>query len=450
MTEYTVTAIRYTFGKGLSHEEGSRLAKEFIKSLKVGMKVILEAEPNNPADENAVAVYVRYKLRGYIAREQCLEVRQFLDENEQADAVVSRNDENLAFFVTIPGAAEREIQPLSIERQLPESPLGKHVRMPFSTEEKTLDMLAKKLTSLNITKEAIPDFVEMVEHYLPLLDMSICYSDEKRLSFIFDRLKWILNKKNKFELSQDCLQRIQVLHEQLHARVRAMHRRWKKEKEKAFISHLNCLRMNTDITSNMYEKYCEAFLESEKFTDADKKQMQKERERLLKWFREMEWIELRNPKQLEKIALKLTYLRVSRQEIYDVFSVLLVLEQLDECCNNENLLEGDELVLPKDLDTRKARKCFARAIKKQYMEKADNGKYRWIGTNNKGNRSELAYFCGKVYGYKHTISGNVGESFPEDSLNKLFGVTRLYSSLTQVYSAQKIQKWRRLIDEICE
>lgn len=59
MTEYTVTAIRYTFGKGLSHEEGSRLAKEFIKSLKVGMKVILEAEPNNPADENAVAVYVR-------------------------------------------------------------------------------------------------------------------------------------------------------------------------------------------------------------------------------------------------------------------------------------------------------------------------------------------------------------------------------------------------------
>jgi hypothetical protein len=117
---------------------------------------------------------------------------------------------------------------------------------------------------------------------------------------------------------------------------------------------------------------------------------------------------------------------------------------------DEEPQEGDELALPKELDTRKARQCFARAIKKKYMKKADNGKYRWIGTNDKGNRSELAYFCGKVYGYVHTITGNAGESFPEESLNNLFGVTRLYSSLTQVYNAQKAQSWRRLIDEICE
>lgn len=117
---------------------------------------------------------------------------------------------------------------------------------------------------------------------------------------------------------------------------------------------------------------------------------------------------------------------------------------------DEDLQEGEELVLPKELDTRKARQCFAKAIEKKYMEKANNGKYRWIGTNDKGNRSELAYFCGKVYGYVHTITGNAGENFPEESLNNLFGVTRLYSSLTQVYNAQKAQSWRRLIDEICE
>ena len=117
---------------------------------------------------------------------------------------------------------------------------------------------------------------------------------------------------------------------------------------------------------------------------------------------------------------------------------------------NEKPQEGDELTLPKELDTKKARRCFARAIKKKYMEKADNGKYRWIGTNDKGNRSELAYFCGKIYGYVHTIAGNVGENFPEESLNNLFGVTRLYSSLTQVYNAKKTQSWRCLIDEICK
>lgn len=116
----------------------------------------------------------------------------------------------------------------------------------------------------------------------------------------------------------------------------------------------------------------------------------------------------------------------------------------------EDAEEDDDVMLPKELDTKKARKYFARAIQKKYMEKTDDGKYRWIGTNDKGNRSELAYFCGKVYGYKYTISGNAGENFPEDSLNKLFSVSRLYSSLTQVYNAQKPQRWRSQIDELFE
>ena len=80
----------------------------------------------------------------------------------------------------------------------------------------------------------------------------------------------------------------------------------------------------------------------------------------------------------------------------------------------------------------------------------ENGAFRWIGTNDKGNTSELAYFCGKVYNYEHTISGNAGEDFPEESLNKLFGVKRLYSLLTQVYNAQKPQRWRSLIDSMFE
>ena len=111
--------------------------------------------------------------------------------------------------------------------------------------------------------------------------------------------------------------------------------------------------------------------------------------------------------------------------------------------------EGDGFNLPKDLDTSRARKYFLKAIEKQYMT-IENGKFRWIGTNDKGRISQLAYFCGKVYNYKHTISGNAGEDFPEESLNKLFGVKRLYSLLTQVYNAQKPQRWRSLIDSMFE
>ena len=112
--------------------------------------------------------------------------------------------------------------------------------------------------------------------------------------------------------------------------------------------------------------------------------------------------------------------------------------------NNDN-----DNSLPKELDTARARKYFHKAIERGYMRE-ENGRFRWIGTDNRGNRSELAYFLGKVFGYVHTSTGNAGENFPEESLGKLFGVTRLYSLLTQVYNAQKPQRWRAMIDELTE
>ena len=55
----------------------------------------------------------------------------------------------------------------------------------------------------------------------------------------------------------------------------------------------------------------------------------------------------------------------------------------------------------------------------------------------------LAYFLGKA------IEG-IFKMVKLNFLNKLFGVKRLYSSLTQVYNAQKPQRWRSQIDEMFE
>ena len=114
---------------------------------------------------------------------------------------------------------------------------------------------------------------------------------------------------------------------------------------------------------------------------------------------------------------------------------------------NDNKAGGNN-GLPKELDTPRARTYFAKAIEQQYMELTEDGRYRWLGTGKKPCTAELAYFLGKVYNYKYTITGNAGENFPEESLNRLFGATRLYSSLTQVYNAQKPQRWRSQIDEM--
>ena len=114
---------------------------------------------------------------------------------------------------------------------------------------------------------------------------------------------------------------------------------------------------------------------------------------------------------------------------------------------NDNKAGGNNW-LPKELDTPRARRYFAKAVRLGYMELTEDGRYRWLGTGRKPSTAELAYFLGKVYNYKYTITGNAGENFPEESLNNLFGVSRLYSSLTQVYNAQKPQRWRSMIDEM--
>ena len=82
--------------------------------------------------------------------------------------------------------------------------------------------------------------------------------------------------------------------------------------------------------------------------------------------------------------------------------------------------------------------------------KVEKGKFSWIGVGLTGKNSQLAYFCGLVYEYKNSINGNDGIGFPEKELNGMFGVSRIYSLLTQVYSAKKPQKWRALIDELFE
>lgn len=126
-----------------------------------------------------------------------------------------------------------------------------------------------------------------------------------------------------------------------------------------------------------------------------------------------------------------------------------------DSCFEEIHEEDDEIVpqnglpLPKVLNTQRAQTYFQKAIDSGFI-KLDCGKFSWITIGAKGGNSQLAYFCGRVFEYEHSANGNAGTGFPEKELNKIFEVTRMYSSLTQVYNAKKVQPWRRKIDELFE
>lgn len=137
-----------------------------------------------------------------------------------------------------------------------------------------------------------------------------------------------------------------------------------------------------------------------------------------------------------------------RSETLDrIFSVPLADGWFDAFIDEEP--EPDMLQLPKAINTTRAQQFFQRAIERGYMEYED-GQFRWIGVGRTAHKSQLAYFLGRVYGYRHSVSGNTGTEFPTDELNALFGETKLYDLLVQVHTAQKTQKWRALIDDIFE
>lgn len=132
-----------------------------------------------------------------------------------------------------------------------------------------------------------------------------------------------------------------------------------------------------------------------------------------------------------------------------IFSVPLSDGWFDDFIDEEPEDGEGRLPLPKVLNTDRAQTYFQKAIDKRYM-KLENGLFSWIGVGGKGINSQLAYFCGRVFEYRHSTTCNIGTEFPEEELNALFGVKRLYSLLTQVHNAQKTQKWRRIIDEMFE
>lgn len=158
--------------------------------------------------------------------------------------------------------------------------------------------------------------------------------------------------------------------------------------------------------------------------------------------------------------IKLDYLKEIKNSLNAVSRTMSVDTEYDTTKHSQRTQKGEfvkesdtqsetRLPLPKSLDTQRAKTYFQKAIDNGLL-KLENGKFSWIQIGNRGGKSQLAYFCGKVYEYEHSINGNIGTSFPEEDLNALFGIKRMQSLLQQVYKATNKQSWRQKIDELFE
>ena len=130
-----------------------------------------------------------------------------------------------------------------------------------------------------------------------------------------------------------------------------------------------------------------------------------------------------------------------KEEVWNLYS--------EEGEYTSEIQSGSGLTLSGSLDTKRTRYYFEKAVSKGWIAKEGN-KLTWQGIGGKAHLSQLAYFCGKVFDYRHSVNGNAGTKFPKNELEELFGVKNLYSLLRQVHEAKGKQKWRACIDELFE
>ena len=130
-----------------------------------------------------------------------------------------------------------------------------------------------------------------------------------------------------------------------------------------------------------------------------------------------------------------------KEEVWNLYS--------EEGEYTSEIQSGSGLTLSGSLDTKRTRYYFEKAVSKGWIAKEGN-KLTWQGIGGKAHLSQLAYFCGKVFDYRHSVNGNTGTEFPKNELEELFGVKNLYSLLRQVHEAKGKQKWRACIDELFE
>ncbi|MCR5066279.1 MAG: HIRAN domain-containing protein [Bacteroidales bacterium] len=336
--EYAVTGIRYHLGDDLTDEEKTAAAEQFLAELKKGQKVVLVAERDNPFDNNAIAVYMDYKHIGYIAKEETDEVRGFLDKNGHCDAVVERS-EHVTLFITIPATLEKDITPPTRPRLLPQSPLGENVMLPFRDEERRLQMIASRMTETEVEPYNFQEIIQMAELYAPLSKLSICHEDALWRNKISKMLHRIYAQSD-YGLSKEDKDKVLRLYKIVNKAVGDMRRGNEHGPEEVFVDHLNRLRNDEKVNHHLYEKYCSTFLDGKDFTEADRTLVDAEYRRLLGWLHSIKWCELRNPHNLQVMGKKVDNLGLSRRELYDLYSVLLLIEKLEESLTPSGIKEG--------------------------------------------------------------------------------------------------------------
>ena len=318
MAVFKVTGITHTMFPNLSREEAKEGVRTFLSGMERGKVVKLVEEPDNPADPNAVAVYVDYTRHiGYIKSTECLMVKPLLNAHGQCDAVVSGRVGSCTLVVTIPNTPE--VLTIEVEerrRVLPVFPLEGVPRMPFTREEHSLMVVVPDLLELKPAVEDAVRMADLAEKYVPLAGLSICFEDGYWRAQILQRLMDACQLDVPVKLKR----RLEGLRDRVHDLEGELTRTVDKPAWRVMEQQLKFLRAREDGQEGLFANF-------ERHLKVSGRGVEEELERLKEWFRAMPALRLQDWENHEQLALGLLYQKVSRKELYEVYASLLILER---------------------------------------------------------------------------------------------------------------------------
>ena len=320
MAEFEVTGVRYQMGDNLSMEEMTLLAENFISRLANGTPMLLVAEPDNIVDPDAVAVYTAdFRKVGYIKHESCRQLKPMLETAPYIRAEVCGNDHHVTLFINVPDVPEHHLSMQQTQRQLPESILPKGITLPYTEEERKLQIIAPMLCNMEFSAENIDQWLSTAEHYIPLSRLSLTCEDDCWRDQIYKKFR----AAKQFNLSESQEEKLTKMSDTLRRTMGDFHYAQVRWQPQVFNKQLAILEQCSMAKGGFYEHF-DNYVRRQSVSKADIEKQLKD------WFKSMPHVELQNHNNHKQLAITLSYLGISRQELYDVYAALLVLEHLKE------------------------------------------------------------------------------------------------------------------------
>lgn len=319
--EFTITGIRYQM-PGADADERQRQAEDFVCSMRPGTTLYLKAEPDNEWDEKAIAVYFKLRKIGYVAAEQTRWLHPLLEERRVIRIRVSHGDRHVTLFFDHP--VDPAITPLpgSPARVIEACPLDRCVRLPFLKEERQLELLVGLLLDEEVRGD---DFLEWMESYVSLAKLSLCEEDCRASRMIFDRFN-----ECRRSLEPTIPEERRAWWDEMGRRVRDIlgdrHRRG--GSKEILTEHMGRLREEMRREGGCFAKY-DRFYFRGPLAEAPRERVEEALGVLRGWLERLPNGLFLLMGRTEDFARRITYLKLSRFELYEVLTVMLLVERLE-------------------------------------------------------------------------------------------------------------------------